>query len=176
MIERGDIDVKAQPRLVARSRRDFRYRRRSRLRSGRDDAGGRACGGAGEDGRRLLRPGARDDPYRRHRPLCAMDGGARLRCVIMGAGPAFVAYHGARVASLGTSPDRHRGAERPGAIVLDMATSTISNGNDHAGARQPATHCRRRHRVDRGRRAHHRSTPGRNPVAARRSQRLGARL
>jgi ureidoglycolate dehydrogenase (NAD+) len=48
--------------------------------------------------------------------------------LIMGAGPAFVAYHGARVASLGTSPIAIAvpSGDRP--IVLDMATSTISNG------------------------------------------------
>ena len=46
----------------------------------------------------------------------------------MVAGPAFVAYHGARVASVGTSPIAIGvpGGERP--VVLDMATSTISNG------------------------------------------------
>jgi len=48
--------------------------------------------------------------------------------VIMGAGPAFVAYHGARVASLGTSPIAIAVPSGGGAIVLDMATSTISNG------------------------------------------------
>jgi ureidoglycolate dehydrogenase (NAD+) len=46
----------------------------------------------------------------------------------MGAGPAFVAYHGARVASLGTSPIAIAVPSGGGAIVLDMATSTISNG------------------------------------------------
>jgi ureidoglycolate dehydrogenase (NAD+) len=55
---------------------------------------------------------------------------ARRGCaaLIMGAGPAFVAYHGARVASLGTSPIAIAvpAGDRP--IVLDMATSTISNG------------------------------------------------
>jgi ureidoglycolate dehydrogenase (NAD+) len=48
--------------------------------------------------------------------------------LIMGAGPAFVAYHGARVASLGTSPIAIAVPSGGGAIVLDMATSTISNG------------------------------------------------
>ena len=47
---------------------------------------------------------------------------------IMGAGPAFVAYHGARVASLGTSPLAIAVPSGDGAIVLDMATSAISNG------------------------------------------------
>ena len=48
--------------------------------------------------------------------------------VIVGAGPAFVAYHGARVASLGTSPIAIAVPSGNGAIVLDMATSAISNG------------------------------------------------
>ena len=48
--------------------------------------------------------------------------------MIMGAGPAFVAYHGARVASLGTSPIAIAVPSGDGAIVLDMATSAISNG------------------------------------------------
>jgi ureidoglycolate dehydrogenase (NAD+) len=48
--------------------------------------------------------------------------------MIMGAGPAFVAYHGARVASLGTSPIAIAVPRGDGAIILDMATSAISNG------------------------------------------------
>jgi ureidoglycolate dehydrogenase (NAD+) len=48
--------------------------------------------------------------------------------LIMGAGPAFVAYHGARVASLGTSPIAIAVPRGSDPIVLDMATSTISNG------------------------------------------------
>ena len=48
--------------------------------------------------------------------------------IIMVAGPAFVAYHGARIASLGTSPIAIAVPSSRGPIVLDMATSTISNG------------------------------------------------
>jgi ureidoglycolate dehydrogenase (NAD+) len=48
--------------------------------------------------------------------------------LIMVAGVAFVAYHGARVASLGTSPIAIAVPSGGGPIVLDMATSTISNG------------------------------------------------
>ena len=48
--------------------------------------------------------------------------------LIMVAGPAFVAYHGARVASVGTSPIAIAVPSQRGPIVLDMATSTISNG------------------------------------------------
>ena len=55
---------------------------------------------------------------------------ARRGCaaLIMGAGPAFVAYYGARVASLGTSPIAIAVPSGSDPIVLDMATSTISNG------------------------------------------------
>jgi len=48
--------------------------------------------------------------------------------MIMGAGPAFVAYHGARAPSLGTSPIAIAVPSGDGAVVLDMATSAISNG------------------------------------------------
>jgi ureidoglycolate dehydrogenase (NAD+) len=48
--------------------------------------------------------------------------------VLMGAGPALMAYHGARVASLATSPIAIAVPTGSGPIVLDMATSTIANG------------------------------------------------
>ncbi len=48
--------------------------------------------------------------------------------IIMGAGQTLMAYHGARVASLGTSPIAIAVPSANGPIVLDMATSTISNG------------------------------------------------
>ena len=48
--------------------------------------------------------------------------------VLIGAGPALMAYHGARVASMGTSPIAIAVPSGNGPIVLDMATSTISNG------------------------------------------------
>jgi ureidoglycolate dehydrogenase (NAD+) len=48
--------------------------------------------------------------------------------LIMVAGVAFAAYHGARVASLGTNPIAIAVPSGAGPIVLDMATSTISNG------------------------------------------------
>jgi ureidoglycolate dehydrogenase (NAD+) len=48
--------------------------------------------------------------------------------VLMGAGPALMAYHGARVASMATSPIAIAVPSGRGPIVLDMATSTISNG------------------------------------------------
>jgi ureidoglycolate dehydrogenase (NAD+) len=48
--------------------------------------------------------------------------------IVMGAGPALMAYHGARVASMATSPIAIAVPSGNGAIVLDMATSMISNG------------------------------------------------
>jgi ureidoglycolate dehydrogenase (NAD+) len=48
--------------------------------------------------------------------------------IIMGAGPAYMAYHGARVASMATSPIAIAVPSGHGAIVLDMATSAIARG------------------------------------------------
>jgi ureidoglycolate dehydrogenase (NAD+) len=48
--------------------------------------------------------------------------------LIMGAGPTLMAYHGARVASLSTSPIAIAVPSGNGPIVLDMATSSIANG------------------------------------------------
>jgi ureidoglycolate dehydrogenase (NAD+) len=48
--------------------------------------------------------------------------------IVIGAGQTLMAYHGARVASLGTSPIAIAVPSGNGPIVLDMATSTISNG------------------------------------------------
>jgi ureidoglycolate dehydrogenase (NAD+) len=48
--------------------------------------------------------------------------------VLIGAGPTLMAYHGTRVASLSTSPIAIAVPSGNGPIVLDMATSTISNG------------------------------------------------
>ena len=49
--------------------------------------------------------------------------------IVMGSGPPLMAYHGARTASLSTSPFAIGVPGGPdGAIVLDMATSVASNG------------------------------------------------
>jgi ureidoglycolate dehydrogenase (NAD+) len=48
--------------------------------------------------------------------------------LLMGAGPTLMAYHGARVASMATSPIAIAVPSSKGPIALDMATSTISNG------------------------------------------------
>jgi ureidoglycolate dehydrogenase (NAD+) len=46
----------------------------------------------------------------------------------MGAGPTLMAYHGARVASMATSPIAIAVPSSKGLIALDMSSSTISNG------------------------------------------------
>jgi ureidoglycolate dehydrogenase (NAD+) len=48
--------------------------------------------------------------------------------IILGAGPTLMAYHGARVASLSTSPIAIAVPSGNGPILLDMATSSIANG------------------------------------------------
>ncbi len=62
--------------------------------------------------------------------------------MVMGSGPPLMAYHGARVASLSTSPLAIGVPGGPdGAIVLDMATSVASNGKlKQAGARRSPFH------------------------------------
>jgi ureidoglycolate dehydrogenase (NAD+) len=55
---------------------------------------------------------------------------AERRCaaLLMGAGPTLMAYHGARVASMATSPIAIAVPGSKGPIALDMSSSTISNG------------------------------------------------
>jgi LDH2 family malate/lactate/ureidoglycolate dehydrogenase len=77
MIERGEIDVTAKPLLMHDRTATFVLDGGRGVRPGGDDAGACACHRARRQVRRLLRPRARHHPYRRHRPLCAMDGGAR---------------------------------------------------------------------------------------------------
>jgi ureidoglycolate dehydrogenase (NAD+) len=128
MIERGDIDVKATPRLLQDRAATFVV------------DGGRGFGPvammqaiavATERARNagvcfgLVRDTTHTGAIGRYAQWMAQRGCAAL---IMGAGPAFVAYHGARVPSLGTSPIAIAVPSSESPIVLDMATSTISNG------------------------------------------------
>jgi ureidoglycolate dehydrogenase (NAD+) len=48
--------------------------------------------------------------------------------LVLGAGPALMAYHGARVRSMATSPIAIAVPTADGVRLLDMATATISNG------------------------------------------------
>lgn len=128
MIERGQIDIAARPRLAHDRAATFIV------------DGGRGFGPvammqasaiAAERARNagvcfgIVRETTHTGAIGRYVQWLAQRGCAAL---IIGAGPAFVAYHGARVASLGTSPIAIAvpSGDRP--IVLDMATSTISNG------------------------------------------------
>ena len=146
----GEIDTESRAAPDAGSRRDLRARLRPRLRPGRGDGGRGACRRTGQTVGVCFGAHSRDHAYRSHRPLCAMDRRARLRRRADGRGPALMAYHGARVASMGTSPIAIAVPSGNGPIVLDMATSTISNGKI-LQARATGTPLPQRHRADRGR-------------------------
>jgi ureidoglycolate dehydrogenase (NAD+) len=128
MIERGEIDVSARPALTQDRAATFVL------------DGGRGFGAvammqaivlAAERAAKagvcfgLVRATTHTGAIGRYVQWMAERGCA---ATIMGAGPAFVAYHGARVPSLGTSPIAIAVPRGDGAIVLDMATSAISNG------------------------------------------------
>jgi len=53
---------------------------------------------------------------------------AGLAAIMLNGGPPNMAYHGARVASLATSPIAMGAPSNEGPVVLDMATATIANG------------------------------------------------
>jgi ureidoglycolate dehydrogenase (NAD+) len=128
LIERGEIDPKAQPRLVQDRGAVFVL----------DGCFGfgppammQAIAIAAERARTLgvgfglVRETTHTGAVGRYAQWLAERGCAAL---IMVSGPAFVAYHGARVPSIGTSPIAIAVPSGGGPIVLDMATSTISNG------------------------------------------------
>jgi ureidoglycolate dehydrogenase (NAD+) len=128
MIERGEIDPKAQAQLIHDHGATF-------MLDGGHGFGPvammQAIAIAAERGRTvgvcfgLVRQTTHTGAIGRYAQWLAARGYAAL---IMGAGPAFMAYHGARVASMGTSPIAIAVPSDNGPIVLDMATSTISNG------------------------------------------------
>ena len=128
MIERGEIDPKAQPRLIQDRGAMF-------VLDGGFGFGPpammQAIAIATERARTLgvgfglVRETTHTGAVGRYAQWMAERGCAAL---IMVSGPAFVAYHGARVASMGTSPIAIAVPSDSGPIVLDMATSTISNG------------------------------------------------
>ena len=128
MIERGEIDVAARPELVqdraatfvfdgARGFGPVAMMQAIALAAARAAKAG-VCFG-------LVRETTHTGAIGRYVQWMAERGSAAM---IMGAGPAFVAYHGARVPSLGTSPLAIAVPGGDGPIVLDMATSAISNG------------------------------------------------
>jgi len=127
-IESGEIDVKVQPRVVQDRAATFvidghhglgpvAAMQASALAVERAKKAG-ACYG-------LIRETTHTGAIGRYAQWIAERNCA---AIIMGAGQTLMAYHGARVASLGTSPIAIAVPAGTGPIVLDMATSTISNG------------------------------------------------
>jgi len=128
LLERGEIDAKAQPRLVHDRAATFI------IEGGHGfgpvavmHAAARAVERAKQTGVcfALIRHTTHTGAIGRYAQWIAERGCA---AVLMGAGPTLMAYHGARVASMATSPIAIAVPSGNGPIALDMATSTISNG------------------------------------------------
>jgi ureidoglycolate dehydrogenase (NAD+) len=128
IIARGEIDVKASPRLVQDRAATFvldcghcfgpvAAMQASALAVERAKTSG-VCFG-------LIRETTHTGAIGRYAQWVAERGCAGI---VFGSGPALMAYHGARVASMATSPIAIGVPTGKGPIVLDMATSTISNG------------------------------------------------
>jgi ureidoglycolate dehydrogenase (NAD+) len=128
LIARGDIDPKAQPRLTHDRAATFIIdsghgfgpvvaMQAAAIAVERAKTAGVCLG--------LIRETTHTGAIGRYAQWMAEHGAA---AIIMGAGQTLMAYHGARVASLATSPIAMAVPSGKGAIVLDMATSTISNG------------------------------------------------
>jgi len=128
LLERGEIDAKAQPRLVHDRAATF-------IMDGGHgfgpvavmQAAARAVERAKQTGVcfALIRHTTHTGAIGRYAQWIAERDCA---AVLMGAGPTLMAYHGARVASMATSPIAIAVPSGKGPIALDMATSTISNG------------------------------------------------
>jgi ureidoglycolate dehydrogenase (NAD+) len=128
LIARGEIDVQAQARLTHDRGATFV------LDCGHGFgpvAAMQAAGIAVERAKQLgvcfglIRESTHTGAIGRYAQWIAENGCVAL---LMGAGPALMAYHGARIASMATSPIAIAVPSGGGPIVLDMATSTISNG------------------------------------------------
>jgi ureidoglycolate dehydrogenase (NAD+) len=128
LLAAGEIDAKAQPRLV-------HDRGATLMIDGGHgfgpvavmDAAARAIERAKATGVcfALVRHTTHTGAIGRYAQWIAERGGAAL---LMGAGPTLMAYHGARVASMATSPIAIAVPSGKGPIALDMSSSTISNG------------------------------------------------
>ena len=172
LIERGEIDPKAQPRLIQDRGAMF-------VLDGGFGFGPpammRAIAIATERARTLgvgfglVRETTHTGAVGRYAQWMAERGCA---AVIMVSGPAFVAYHGARIASMGTSPIAIAVPSGNGPIVLDMATSTISNGTI-IQARANGTALAGGHRADGGGRADDRPASRRHLAATGRAEGIG---
>ncbi len=128
IIERGEIDTRARPRLTLDRAAAFvldcghcfgavAMMQALPIAVERAKAAGSCYG--------LLRETTHTGAIGRYAQWMAEHGCA---AIIMGGGPALMAYHGTRAASLATSPIAMAVPSGRGPIVLDMATSTISNG------------------------------------------------
>jgi LDH2 family malate/lactate/ureidoglycolate dehydrogenase len=128
IIERGEIDTKARPRLTVDRPAAFvldcghcfgavAMMQALPIAVERAKTAGSCYG--------LLRETTHTGAIGRYTQWMAERGCA---AIIMGGGPALMAYHGTRAASLATSPIAFAVPSSRGPIVLDMATSTISNG------------------------------------------------
>jgi ureidoglycolate dehydrogenase (NAD+) len=128
LLASGEIDVKAQPRLV-------HDRGATLMIDGGHGFGpvavmegaARAVERAKQTGVcfALIRHTTHTGAIGRYAQWIAEHGCAAL---LMGAGPTLMAYHGARVASMATSPIAIAVPSSKGLIALDMSASTISNG------------------------------------------------
>jgi ureidoglycolate dehydrogenase (NAD+) len=128
LLASGEIDPTAQPRLVHDRAASFiidgghgfgpvAVMRGAAIAIERARASG-VCFG-------LIRHTTHTGAIGRYAQTIAKHGCAAL---LLGAGPTLMAYHGARIASMATSPIAIAVPSGAGPIVLDMATSTISNG------------------------------------------------
>jgi ureidoglycolate dehydrogenase (NAD+) len=128
IIKRGEIDTKAQPRLVHDRPATFvidsghgfgpvACMQAAALAVERAKKIG-ACYG-------IVRETTHTGAIGRYAQWIAQQNCAAL---IMGCGPALMAFHGTRVPSMATSPIAIAVPSGNGPLVLDMATSTISNG------------------------------------------------
>jgi ureidoglycolate dehydrogenase (NAD+) len=129
IIKRGEIDLKAKPRLVHDRPATF-------VLDSRHGFGPVACMQAAaltvERAKAIgvcygiVRETTHTGAIGRYAQWIAQQNCAAL---IMGCGPALMAFHGTRVASMATSPIAIAVPDgKNGPLVLDMATSTISNG------------------------------------------------
>jgi ureidoglycolate dehydrogenase (NAD+) len=128
MLERGEIDAAAEPKLIHDRAATFV------LEAGHGFGPVAVMQGAALAAERakqfgvcfaLIRQTTHTGAIGRYAQWLAERGCA---AILMGAGQTLMAYHGARAASLGTSPVAIAVPSGQGPIVLDMAASTISNG------------------------------------------------
>src|SRR5579862_612296 len=128
IIKRGEIDTKVQPKLVHDRPASFVIESSHGF---GPVAGMQAATIAVERAKKigicfgLVRETTHAGAIGRYAQWIAQQNCAAL---ILGAGPALMAYHGLRVRSMATSPIALAVPNGGGTILLDMATSTISNG------------------------------------------------